>query len=110
MPTSEQIEKAAASMLRANSTFGEYFTLKEVRNLAKAALFAAEGVGVKPENDYQLIEELTGALRFIMAFYVPGQTYLDTNAWTQAEAGGKRALAKGEARILSALTPEKETP
>lgn len=43
-----------------------------------------------------LIAELTGALRFIMAFYEPGQRYLDTEAWKCAEAGGHRALAKGE--------------
>lgn len=44
----------------------------------------------------QLIGELTGALRFILAFYDPNQRHLDTNAWKQAEAGGRQALAKGE--------------
>lgn len=39
-----------------------------------------------------LIKQLTGALNFILAFYEPGQTYLDTNAWTQAEAAGRRAF------------------
>jgi hypothetical protein len=34
---------------------------------------------------------MAGALNFILAFYEP-QNYLDTNAWTQAEAGGRRAL------------------
>lgn len=38
-----------------------------------------------------LIEQMAGALNFILAFYEP-QNYLDTNAWTQAEAGGRRAL------------------
>jgi hypothetical protein len=38
-----------------------------------------------------LIEQMAGALNFILAFYEP-QSYLDTNAWTQAEAGGRRAL------------------
>jgi hypothetical protein len=40
---------------------------------------------------FQLIEQMAGALNFILAFYEP-QNYLDTNAWTQAEAGGRRAL------------------
>ena len=56
-----------------------------------------------------------GALNFILAFYEPGQRYLDTNAWTQAEAGGRRALAALEARSLlsridSGPTPEAKTP
>ena len=40
--------------------------------------------------------DLTGALRFILAFYEPGQRYLDTNAWKLAEAGGRRALDAAE--------------
>ena len=42
-------------------------------------------------------KETTEALRFIMAFYEPGQTYLDTNAWKQAEAQARAALAEAEA-------------
>lgn len=42
-------------------------------------------------------DELTGALRFILAFYEPGQTYLDTDAWKVAEAGARAAMAKAEA-------------
>lgn len=41
--------------------------------------------------------ELLGALRFILAFYEPGQRHLDTEAWKLAEAGGRRALANAEA-------------
>lgn len=43
--------------------------------------------------------DLLKALRFILAFYEPGQTYLDTNAWKCAEASGRAAIAKatGEA-------------
>lgn len=41
--------------------------------------------------EQQLIEQAWGALNFILAFYEPGQRYLDTEAWKQAEAGGKRA-------------------
>lgn len=50
-------------------------------------------------DDEALIKQMTGALNFIMAFYDPGQRYLDTNAWTQAEAAGRRALAAGKARV-----------
>lgn len=39
-------------------------------------------------------DELLGALRFILAFYEPGQTHLDTNAWKQAEASARAAIAK----------------
>lgn len=57
-----------------------------------------------------LVDELTGALRFIMAFYEPGQTYLDTNAWKVAEAGGRNALAKGEAFLTAqAAIAERES-
>ena len=45
--------------------------------------------------------ELLGALRFILAFYVPGQTYLDTNAWKVAEASARRAVAKAEGEPAS---------
>lgn len=40
-----------------------------------------------------LVEEMAGALNFILAFYEPGQTHLDTNAWKIAEASGRAALA-----------------
>jgi hypothetical protein len=53
------------------------------------------------EEDRDLVDQLTGALRFIMAFYEPGQRYLDTEAWKHAEAGGRAALARGEA-VLAA--------
>jgi len=35
-------------------------------------------------SDKQLIEDMAGSLNFVLAFYEPGQQYLDTNAWTQA--------------------------
>lgn len=52
---------------------------------------------IVPERD--LVDELTGALRFIIAFYEPGQRHLDTEAWKLAEAGGRRALVRGEAEL-----------
>lgn len=44
------------------------------------------------DETLKLVEEMAGALNFILAFYEPGQTHLDTNAWKLAEAGGRRAL------------------
>lgn len=44
------------------------------------------------EETLALTDRLTGALNFIMAFYVPNQRYLDTNAWKQAERSGWLAL------------------
>ena len=43
-------------------------------------------------------DDLVGALRFILAFYEPGQRTLDTEAWKRAEAAGRAALAKAEAQ------------
>lgn len=51
----------------------------------------------KAEADLKLaqarIEGLEGALRYILAFYEPGQPYLDTNAWEDAEASARALLA-----------------
>lgn len=47
--------------------------------------------GSEPSGERVLIQQAWGALNFILAFYEPGQRYLDTEAWKQAEAGGKRA-------------------
>lgn len=53
------------------------------------------------ETERDIVDQLTGALRFIIAFYEPGQRYLDTEAWKCAEAGGRAALARGEAYLES---------
>lgn len=37
------------------------------------------------------LEKTTGALQFILAFYEPGQTYLDTEAWKSACASAVAA-------------------
>lgn len=50
-------------------------------------------------NDEKLIEDLTGALQFILAFYEPGQTHLDTKAWEQAQRAGEMAYIKGCSRL-----------
>jgi hypothetical protein len=46
---------------------------------------------------HKIIQDCWGALNFILAFYEPGQTYLDTNAWKRAEASGRRAHANARA-------------
>jgi hypothetical protein len=38
--------------------------------------------------------DLYGALNFILAFYEPGQRYLDTEAWKVAEASARAAMRK----------------
>ena len=50
----------------------------------------------------ELEDKLISALTFIMAFYEPGQRYLDTNAWKEAEASGRQvlALAKDEVQRI----------
>lgn len=53
------------------------------------------------EAEPNIIDEAWGALNFILAFYEPGQRHLDTNAWTQAEANGRRVHAKLAALIAA---------
>jgi len=45
------------------------------------------------------LEDSTGALQFILAFYEPGQRYLDTEAWKSACARGVSAYLNGAAAI-----------
>lgn len=45
------------------------------------------------EEAVRLCQDSWGALNFILAFYEPGQNHLDTNAWKQAEATGRRVHA-----------------
>jgi hypothetical protein len=40
--------------------------------------------------------DLLAALRFILAFYEPSQTVLDSNAWKLAEASARAAIAKAQ--------------
>lgn len=42
-----------------------------------------------PKGDTEILKEAWSALNFILAFYEPGQRYLDTNAWKQAEASAR---------------------
>jgi hypothetical protein len=44
----------------------------------------------------EALRQCRDALRFILAFYEPGQNYLDTEAWKLAEAGGRRAMAAAD--------------
>jgi hypothetical protein len=61
---------------------------------------------LKRERDaaVEIIKDCWGALNFILAFYEPGQRYLDTNAWKNAEASGRRAHAKAR-KWIDALAP-----
>lgn len=52
------------------------------------------------------LQKLTGAMCFVLAFYEPGQTYLDTNAWKNAEAGARAAFATAES--LLATSPARD--
>lgn len=62
---------------------------------------------MKPSNpwptdggpDLKVLEDCVGALQFILAFYEPGQTYLDTEAWKNACARGVDAYQRGAAAI-----------
>ena len=56
-------------------------------------------------DDSDLLRDAWGALNFILAFYEPGQRYLDTEAWKRAEAGGHRALDKLSKRLGFELSP-----
>ncbi len=46
-------------------------------------------------TDREALEKCVGALQFILAFYEPGQRYLDTEAWKVACAGGVKAYTDG---------------
>jgi hypothetical protein len=52
---------------------------------------SAEAAQPVADETRALVEKLWGALNFILAFYEPGQRYLDTEAWKHAEAGGRAA-------------------
>lgn len=41
-----------------------------------------------------LIRDAWGALNFILAFYEPGQRYLDTEAWKNCEANARAVHAR----------------
>lgn len=41
---------------------------------------------------YGIHDRLVGAIRFILAFYEPGQTHLDTEAWKVAEASARAVM------------------
>lgn len=57
------------------------------------------GTGTAPTDADALIARLWGSLNFILAFYEPGQRYLDTEAWKQAEASGRRSHADARAYL-----------
>lgn len=60
-----------------------------------------------PNAERAALEECVGALQFILAFYEPGQRYLDTEAWKRACAGGVRAYMNGATLIGWTVRPLK---
>lgn len=78
----------------------------EMGRAARAVWVSADvpkdGTAPTPEELVLALRDCWGALNFILAFYEPGQRYLDTNAWKNAEAGGRRAHAKAE-EMLKAM-------
>jgi len=67
-------------------------TLLLTRSDLSNLLAVARAEAVPVVDDAELLGQARGALNFILAFYEPGQRYLDTNAWKQAELSGKLAL------------------
>ena len=66
-----------------------------------SAMIAAAPPSPNPDRELLEADELRdalqgcwGALNFILAFYEPGQRYLDTEAWKNAEASGRSAHKK----------------
>lgn len=57
------------------------------------------GEGAAPSDADALIARMWGSLNFILAFYEPGQRYLDTEAWKHAEASGRRSHADARAYL-----------
>lgn len=53
----------------------------------------AVSLGVRAVDLADALKSLNDAMRFVLAFYEPGQTHLDTEAWKLAEAEARRAHA-----------------
>jgi len=60
-----------------------------VRDMHEAAEAERDALRKELAEAVTLTRDAWGALNFILAFYEPGQNYLDTNAWKQAEAKGR---------------------
>jgi len=56
----------------------------------------------------EALEKLTNAMRFVLAFYEPGQRHLDTNAWKNAEANARHAFAEAEQALAAEGTKESD--
>jgi hypothetical protein len=63
------------------------------------------GAAVPGGRQAQALQELADAMRFVLAFYEPGQRHLDTEAWKRAEAGARRTLKQADAALSSSLAP-----
>lgn len=56
-------------------------------------------------QEQQALEHCVGSLQFLLAFYVPGQKTLDTEAWKVAVAGAVEAYHEGAALLEWTTTP-----
>lgn len=59
-------------------------------------------------GDREVLQNLANAMRFVLAFYEPGQRTLDTNAWKSAEAGARHALKDADAILSLPVQPGAE--
>lgn len=88
-PTIDEAVERLTQELRVHDAMvaraGENLLMEDLRTLlASHVSLTADLAEAK-----RLARDAWGALNFILAFYEPGQTYLDTNAWKQAEARGR---------------------
>lgn len=79
-------------------------TLRAYRNLQQRFAKVTEALeqtgfdkGVSQARDEQreVLNQMVGALQFVLSFYEPGQTTLDTNAWKSACASAVAAYIAG---------------
>lgn len=96
-------QRTLSHMLREHVEKGDPL---DVGNLAMMLHQRGEQICQPAPSSRAIVEQCWGALNFILAFYEPGQTYLDTNAWKEAEASGRRAhKAAREYLDASTLSP-----
>jgi hypothetical protein len=85
---------------------------EELNNLAQGYdVMVTALAALRAENAalQALLNDARGALQFILAFYEPGQKYLDTEAWKHAEAGGRRTLAALNAALADSASVQEKT-
>lgn len=56
-------------------------------------------------DDRSALEDCVGALQCVLAFYEPGQRYLDTEAWKRAHFSAVRAYLRGATELGWTIRP-----